>query len=170
MYNSFQIANFFIKASQDTGQELTPMKVIKLCYISHGWYLGLFDDQLLDEVIYAWKYGPVVDTVYKEFRKYGSSQITELYKDDHCNEYPMPDDKVKGFLNAIWKAYGNRTGVELSSLTHQPNTPWDITWNKNGGKKEMYSIIPNDLIKAHYKEKIQQVNANPTPAPQPATA
>jgi uncharacterized phage-associated protein len=161
MYNSYQIANYFIKSSQDTGQELTPMKLIKLCYIAHGWHLGLYDTQLLDEVIYAWKYGPVVDTVYKEFRKYGSSQIAELYSDcEGENIYPMPDEKIKPFLDAIWKSYSKYDGVQLSAMTHQSNTPWDIIWNKKGGNREKYAIIPNDLIKAHYKEKIQQVNAN----------
>ena len=146
------------------------LRLNKLLYFAQVWNLFETGTPLFSDDIQAWKYGPVVDTVYKEFRKYGSSQITELYRDEVCNEYPMPDDKVKNFLNTIWKAYGHRTGVELSSLTHQPNTPWDIVWNKNGGKREMYAIIPNDLIKSHYKEKIQQVNAKSTPATQPAPA
>ena len=159
MYTSFQIANYFIKSSQSTGIPLTPMKLIKLCYIAHGWHLGFTDEQLLDEIIYAWKYGPVVDTVYKEFKRYGSSQITELYSDDDadCN-YPLPDEKIKPFLDFIWKAYSPYDGIQLSTMTHQPGTPWDIIWNKKGGNKEMYAIIPNDIIKEHYKEKIKLVN------------
>jgi uncharacterized phage-associated protein len=159
MYNSFQIANYFIKSSQNTGVELTPMKLIKLCYIANGWHLGLFDDQLLDEITYAWKYGPVIDSIYKEFRKFGSSQIQELYSDSENNNcYPLPDEKIKPFLDKIWEVYSKYDGIQLSVMTHQPNTPWDIIWNKKGGKKEKYAIIPNELIKSHYKEKILQIN------------
>ena len=158
IYSSHQIANYFIKRSQSTGDELTPMKLIKLCYIAHGWRLGLYDEQLLDEVIYAWKYGPVIETIYRDFRKYGSSQISELYSEDGY-EYPFPDKEVNAFLDSIWNAYGKYNGIELSAMTHQPNTPWDIVWNQRGGKNLQHAIIGNDIIKAHYKEKINAVNA-----------
>ncbi len=168
MYSSYQIANFFIRASHKSGQELTPMKLIKLCYIAHGWHLAYYNEELLDEVVYAWKYGPVIDSVYQEFRHYRNSQITELYKGaPGSNGYPMPDEKIKPFLDAIWNAYGKYDGIALSSMTHQPNTPWDIVWNKNGGHSRKYAIIPNDLIKSHYIEKINQVNVQ---SAQPSTA
>lgn len=155
MYNSHQIANFFIKKSQDTGDELTPMKLIKLTYIAHGWHLGLYDSSLLDEAIVAWKYGPVIETLYHDFKKYHNSQITELIRDGNSEDcYPMPEKEVHVFLDQIWAVYKKYNGVELSSLTHQPNTPWDITWNVRGGKNRASAIIPNDLIKQHYKEKI----------------
>jgi uncharacterized phage-associated protein len=159
MYNSHQIANHFIKSSQATGQDLTPMKLIKLCYIAHGWHLGLFDDELLDEVVYAWKYGPVIDTIYKGFRKYGDTQITQLYSEVGCeNVYPMPGERIKPFLDSIWISYGKYDGIQLSAMTHQRDTPWDIVWNKQGGNNKAYAIIPNDLIKSHYKEKIKELN------------
>jgi uncharacterized phage-associated protein len=156
MYTSTQIANYFIKASQDTGQELTPMKLIKLSYIAHGWYLGLYDKALLNETIYAWKYGPVIYSTYKEFKKFGNCQINELVNTG--NGYPYPSSDVLPFLKMIWDVYGKFSGVELSSMTHQRGTPWDITWNVNGGKNQIDARIPNDLIKQHYKDKISSVN------------
>lgn len=164
MYNAHQIANFFIKQSQDTGIELTPMKLIKLSYIAHGWHLGLYDTQLLDEVIYAWKYGPVIDTIYTDFKKYGNSQITELYKDEVNCIYPMTGSDKEEFLNMIWTSYGRFSGIQLSAMTHQPETPWDIVWNKRGGKNLKHSIIPNDLIKEHYKSKIVNAQQRATAA------
>lgn len=158
IYNSHQIANYFIKASQATGMELTPMKLIKLTYIAHAWCLGLYNEQLLDEVIYAWKYGPVIDTIYQDFRKYGNAQIGQLYQDAK-NTYPLPDANIFPFLDTIWNVYGKYNGVQLSAMTHEPGTPWDIVWNNQGGKEKSYAIIPNDLIKSHCLDKIKQANA-----------
>jgi len=163
--SSHQIANFFIRQSQATGAELTPMKLIKLCYIAHGWHLGFFDEQLLDEAIFAWKYGPVIDTLYRDFKKYGTGQITELYKDEKSGEYEFPDISKTEFLNSIWNAYRRFNGVQLSAMTHDEGTPWDITWNRNGGKNRRAAIIPNDLIKAHYKEKIAANDPSRTAEP-----
>lgn len=163
MYNSHQIANYFIQLSQKTGKELTPMKLIKLSYIAHGWHLGIYNTQLLDEVIYAWKYGPVIETIYDDFKKYGDCQISELYQD--CDEkYPLPDSTITPFLDRIWKVYGDKTGIELSSLTHKQDTPWDIVWNQQNGKKRRFAIIPNDTIKQHYKEKIRLNESFPAAA------
>lgn len=160
MYSSYQIANYFIKKSQDTGVELTPMKLIKLCYIAHGWYLALYDNQLLDESVVAWKYGPVIEKIYDAFRKYGKHQITELYTTgENPNDYPFPDKTIEAFLDKIWEAYGVKyNGLQLSTLTHQINTPWDLVWNKRGGSNKQSAIIPNDVIKEHYLAKISSSN------------
>lgn len=159
MYKSYIIANHFIKASQDTGYELTPMKLIKLTYIAHGWHLGLYNESLLPEVIYAWKYGPVIKNLYHEFKKYGNNQITELYKDEDCEEcYPFPDEEIKPFLDEIWDVYKEYDGIQLSTMTHKKGTPWYKVWHEEGRKNTEYAIIPNQYIKEYYQEK--KVNPN----------
>ncbi|HTK20959.1 MAG TPA: type II toxin-antitoxin system antitoxin SocA domain-containing protein [Mucilaginibacter sp.] len=157
MYSSQQIANFFIKKSHSTGIELTPMKLLKLAYIAHGWHLGLFGEPLLNEVVYAWKYGPVINSIYHDFKRYHDCQISELYSNPFNNSTPLPDDAIAPFLDKIWNIYKQYNGVQLSTMTHQPNTPWDITWNQNGGKDKSSVIIPNDLIKDYYQTKIEAV-------------
>jgi len=152
--NSFQIANYFIKSSQDKGGDISPMKLLKLCYIAHGWYMAFYNEDLIDETIYAWKYGPVIESIYHQFKPYGNGQINRLYSNPFSNgKYPLPNDKaVEDFLDLIWDSYGKYTGVELSSMTHQQGTPWDIVWNKNRGCDLQHAIIPNELIKEHYQQ------------------
>lgn len=158
MYNSLQIANYFLKRGQDTGTEITPMKLIKLVYIAHGWNLGFTGESLLTEQVYAWKYGPVIDTLYNTFKEYGSSPIIELYNPNVFDEKPpMPDKAAEPLLDAIWKAYGQFDGVQLSAMTHQEGTPWYITWHERGGKDGRHIPIANDLIEKHYKEKIDDI-------------
>lgn len=161
MENPIAVANFFIQKSFDTGKELTSMKLVKLVYIAHGWYLGLYGQPLLNEPTEAWKYGPVINSVYKEFKAFGNSQITRLgtIMDGLRMVTPFVSEDKKDFLNKIWDVYKDYNGLQLSTLTHQMNTPWNDIWNKQGGKNVSSAIIPNDLIQQHYKSKVakQQV-------------
>jgi uncharacterized phage-associated protein len=164
MENPIAIANYFISKSLASGEELTPMKLIKLVYISHGWYLAITNEPLLSEGVQAWKYGPVVNSVYRGTKKFGKGQVTEMLFDTRTMSFPVPTNpQVIALLERIWAVYGKYNGLELSALTHQDGTPWDITWNVRHGKSHNAVVISNDLIKDHYRSKL-----NPTANGQPA--
>jgi uncharacterized phage-associated protein len=153
MENSIAVANWFIKKANEVGAEITPMKLVKLTYIAHGWHLAMKDGkELLGEPVQAWQYGPVVPSVYHAFKDCGSNQVTvPLFPDT----IKLIDTSEEEFLNEVWTAYGKYTGLQLSTLTHQPNTPWSVVWNQLNGKNRSSAIIPNDLIKKHYLAKMQ---------------
>lgn len=157
MNSAINIANYFLKKSFEDGIDMTPMKLIKLVYIAHGWYLGLFNTELISEPTEAWKYGPVVSSVYQRFKKYKTERISNIdFPDEKSkNEYYSLSNngEITAFLDKIWEVYKTYSGGQLSDLTHQPNTPWSKTWNENGGSLTYGAIIPNEMIKAHYKEK-----------------
>lgn len=160
MENAIAVANFFIKKSLATGIPVTPMKVVKLVYIAHGWYLGLTGEPLIAEGVQAWKYGPVVPSIYYYFRDYGGNQINQPA---HTGRpygqvvyYSLANSDLEPFLNKIWEVYGKFSGVDLSAMTHQKGTPWDEAWNALGGKEKMELVIPNNLIKDHYQQLAQR--------------
>src|SRR6478736_558945 len=129
MNKPLSIANYFVNKSMSDGSELTPMKLVKLVYISHGWYLGINDKPLLNESIEAWKYGPVVPSIYHNFKQYNNSQITSLECEfgSFNNSCPIIEDtETSAFLDKIWEVYRGYSGLQLSTITHQDNTPWDI--------------------------------------------
>lgn len=153
---SLAIANFFIKKANSECNIITPMKILKLVYISHGWHLGIMDKPLIAEPVVAWKYGPVIPVVYNEFKKYGNTNVDDtgfIFNEKMEIIVPMPNKTNLKFLEKIWSVYKNYTGIQLSALTHEEGTPWDIVWNKEGGKDKKDAIISNDLIKQHYKSK-----------------
>ncbi|CAZ98719.1 Genetic Element Protein A [Zobellia galactanivorans] len=157
MYNPITIANYFIYKSIDEGVPITPMKVLKLVYIAHGWHLGLKDRPLLTEQTEAWKYGPVVESVYRAFKDFGKNDIDKIrffsIRDKKEFVELTSNNNDVQFLEKIWNTYKSYSGIQLSSLTHLPNTPWDVTWNKNGGSLMNGAIIPNSLIKEYYTKK-----------------
>lgn len=155
MQDPVAVANYFVEKSLADGGELTPMKLVKLVYISHGWHLALTGGKpLLLEAVEAWKYGPVIPTVYHHFKSYADSQITRCASLQNPGNSTVPkitEKELETFLNRIWEVYRGFTGLQLSTITHQKDTPWDIIWNQKNGSKEKHVIIPNDLIAQHYQ-------------------
>ena len=147
-YSPTTVANYFLYIGKDD-QTMTPMKLIKLVYIAHGWNLGLNNEELINENVQAWKYGTVIPSLYNQFRHFRSSKITEI-PDTEPTEISTDDKK---FLDKVYDIYKKYDGLQLSAKTHQPNTPWTITWNKLiNGSGNIDLTIPNDLIKNYYKQ------------------
>ena len=77
-YTPITIATYFLQKEKDN-RTITPMKIIKLVYIAQGWYLALKNgNSLISENAEAWKYGPVIPSLYDRFRTWGSSVISEI--------------------------------------------------------------------------------------------
>ncbi|HEX5482760.1 MAG TPA: type II toxin-antitoxin system antitoxin SocA domain-containing protein [Terriglobia bacterium] len=164
-YSAKAIANYFLDAATEKDAPLDPMKIQKLVYFAHGWCLALKNAPLINERIEAWRYGPVIRSLYNTFRDAGSGPITHPAYDarmiDHRltiyapsiedpEEGPAEREFYRELLNEIWKVYGDFTAVELSNLTHQPGTPWDKTWDAH----QATAPISDDLIKEYFKAQI----------------
>src|SRR5688572_9338191 len=117
MFSPIAIANYFIAKSLESGKDLTPMKLVKLVYLAHGWYLGLTSKPLISEAVQAWKYGPVINSVYHTFKKYGNDQILALDNDFSSFQFAPPqveDGNIKSYLDKIWDVYSVYSGLQLS--------------------------------------------------------
>ena len=152
------VADYLIARS---GGRLTPLQVIKLTYIAHGYSLAINGKQLVDEAIEAWRYGPVVPSVYYRAKKYGGGQITHLLYsgasiDDAGNakffEEHIPSQD-RAVLDAVLDEYGEFTGSELIGMTHGPDSPWTQYYRPRIARQK----IPDSAIKAHYLEVIADV-------------
>jgi len=129
------------------------MKLLKLVYLSHGWYLAFYDRPLISEAVLAWRYGPVIKSVYIKFKFYGKCQIESLADIDGdgviSNTEVMPSDPaICRFLDQVWERYSQYNGLQLSDLTHQDGSPWSNTKNRNGEG----AIISTDSIKEYYRQ------------------
>ncbi len=161
-YSAKAIANYFIVKYGKYG--LSPLKLQKLVYIAHGWYLALSDGEPLidDEYAEAWQYGPVFPSLYYEFKDFGPKRITRkaedvTFSDDEDVEFFVPeiqgdDDRTRKLLDRVWDVYRKFTAGQLSSLTHADGTPWHQVRRESPGMRNVH--IPNELIRTHYEEKM----------------
>lgn len=157
LYHPKYIANFFIRKGVEENNPLNQMQVIKLTYIAHGWYLALKDKPLINELVEAWQFGPVIYSLYHRLKHHYNKPITEELKVDTVfDEVFKQDSETQRFLGGIWENYKKYSGIQLSDLTHAPYTPWQETIKpfEQSGHIPRNLIISNDLIKRHYKSKI----------------
>lgn len=145
-FKSLAVANYLLMESNN-GEKytLTPMKMLKLVYIAHGYMLGKYDKPLLDEPVRAWKYGPVVKSLYNAIRKYRSLPIKKIDKADRWNgSFTVEEKEVMDF---VMRHYSSFDAILLSSAIIKEGTPWDICSLQG-------TYMSNELISCFYKEII----------------
>jgi len=127
---------------------VTPMQLLKLVYIAHGYMLAKHGVPLFEEAVEAWQYGPVVPSVYQAVRSYRAMPVQCV------NGAPAmkfsPDEE--GVIHDVASAYGRYDGAMLSAATHKPGTPWSATWGSQGKN----AVIPNDMIESFYRWILSQ--------------
>ena len=163
MATAKEVANYFLSKYRKHG--ITPLKIQKLVYVAHGWHLALYDEPLVDdEYVEAWQYGPVFASLYHEFKYRGQLPIVELAtkvdiepngaRIETTPHIPKSNKKTRKLLDRIWEVYGNYTGLQMSALCHQPDSPWEHARKVALGRRN--ANICDEKIKEHYKEKLNQ--------------
>ena len=140
---AFVVSQQILWLRRDT--ETTPMHVIKLVYLCHGWTLGLKEEPLITEAVEAWRYGPVVPSTYHTYKAFGGSPITVVPQDRTDS---MSQQQAR-MIAAVLDAYKDYSALQLSNITHQPGTPWHETYHTWGEG----CIIPNELIQDFYRRR-----------------
>ena len=165
--NAAAVANAFFDiqaADQDQFPSIDHMKLQKLLYFSHAWWLAGKESGLFTDDIEAWPWGPVVRNIYIQFNEFGRDPIvgkraSELVCTDSGPldyQFREPDavtGDVEEFLGAVWKTHKKFTGVQLSNATHAPGEPWTIV-KKNYPSLDGKPKIPNELIRDVFKAKL----------------
>jgi len=161
-YSALAIANAFIERSKQYGiNDLSPMKLLKLVYFAHAWHLAVTGKPLFDEPVCAWRYGPVVPSVYNEFKGYGAGHIptpSVVYINKNGHSEPIipsvTDKETLSFIDAVLSTYGNQSAIFLSNLTHQSGSAWEVTKDRHqhGGINSWQ--IPNDVIRTTTRKQL----------------
>jgi len=162
-------ANFFISKGLAENAPLTPMKLQKLLYFAQGWSLAITDEAMFDEQIEAWKYGPVVRSVYTIFRDSGSGPITEPAPTYHIEGKLFKGGTVRSEIislvnkadrdlaEVVWASYAGMSAAQLVALTHREGTPWYKVWQEYKGDIPKGTDIPRSEIKAYFKQLLAEI-------------
>ena len=135
-YDTLMIANFFVNLSSIKHAPITPMKLQKLVFFAHGWYLAITGKPLIADKIEAWQYGTFIPSVYDHFK--GNKLITEPAKVIkqvkgkivlYIPELPTGEDHqfVRDLLQRVWNIYKSYSAIQLSNMTHALDSPWAKT-------------------------------------------
>ena len=155
-YSPKSIANGLLQRAFNAKHPTSQLKLQKLSFLSHGYYLAFTDVPLINELFEAWDYGPVCRDLYQEFREFGREPITRLATDvdwDTSSVLPVPepaDDPVASkVMDYVTKTYGNVSPFALSELSHKEGWAWDRA--RKSDKFKLKNIdISNDYIKEDF--------------------
>lgn len=145
------VANVMIQRGLENGDPLTPLQVIKLTYLCQAWMLGMFGMPIFRQKVEAWAYGPVINDVYQEVKKYGSRPVTDSIRARLGEDF---DEYETHILEEVYRVYGNMDGMDLSALTHVEGSPWFQT--KLANPRRRNAVIDPKLIERYYAGQLEQ--------------
>lgn len=163
--DALSVANYFIKIANEAKVDIRPLGLMKRVYIAHGFSLAINNQSLLDprfDEVEAWRYGPVIPSVYHSFKHLRNTPITtndyapRIQIDDQgdvsFSEPMLEDTKAEKIVQMVWQRYLKCSDIELVCLTHQDGTPWKRLY------KEGQNIpIPDDYTKLYYEAIVNSV-------------
>ena len=136
-----QVAQYFIRKSslvegEDNVQGITNLKLQKLLFYAQAEHLQKRTQPLFEDQISAWKYGPVVSTVYNWLKECGGYNIIDF--DVDTKDCEKLKEKTTKFLDKIWDKYSRYSAWYLSGKTHQKGSAWHKIYNGDSQDK----VIP----------------------------
>lgn len=151
-YNPIDVANYIVWRANELGKPVTHLKLQKLLYYVVAKYLKQTNRPLISESVSKWQFGPVVKSVYHQFKLYGQSLITEpsayLISNDIFNlEFVKTDvenatlDKDQVFRQSVTFVLNkllNCSPFELVDRTHQEPAWKDFELEILRAKEDLY--------------------------------
>lgn len=134
------------------------MKLQKLVYLIHAYWLQENDDRIVSADPQVWQFGPVFGGLYHRLKDNRTNLINEPVPDYGDETAVVPDEEaVSSLVDRVLAKYGNKTGGELSDLTHKPGSPWHTMAKKYEFRVPQGLAIPEDIIRSHYRTEISQL-------------
>lgn len=151
--SALDVAKYIIELAEEIGEPVTNMKLQKLLYYTYAWYLVENDKKkLFEEPIMAWKYGPVVISVYEAYKSYGADSIKEAIDGDAGKL----DAATKEIIEDVFNIYAGLNAIELANLTHSER-PWMETFDGTN-----IHTISDELMYDFYLAKRERVSLQNT--------
>ena len=145
MENIRDIAHWFLSK-----ESMTHKKLQKLCYYAQAWYCALYDGTpLFSDEIQAWVHGPVVASLYPQYKEYRWSKIPQE------KNSPQFCEETLDVLDAVWDAYGHLNGDQLETLTHSED-PWKNVRGSLEPWKDCTDPISCAAMREYYGKKYDE--------------
>ena len=125
--SSTVLCNNILLRGFNSGEKITPMKLQKLMYFICRDFTKQYGVSPISEQFEVWQYGPVLPSVYSEFKSFGANPITAFARDAQGSAYMVSERDNSGLaqiIDSVWERYRSASGIELSRITHQSESGW----------------------------------------------
>lgn len=156
MYNVLDVCRYVINYSNDMDYGISNLKLQKVLYFIQAVFLMSVSEPCFKERIEAWDFGPVVPEAYREYKRFGSTDIPKIsyiVDFDHDNIW---NSKIKTYtgdnlkpsdrelINQVVDELADYSATDLVGLTHR-QLPWMNAYSPYKNKE-----ITLDAIKEYF--------------------
>ncbi len=143
MLTCFDVAKYFLAMQdEEAGDLISNLKLQKLVYYAQGLHLAIYNKSLFKEEIKAWQHGPVIPSLYHQYKRHENGAIPRPTKID-LRKY---NKKVQELLEEVYKVFGQFSAWKLRNITHG-EPPWKEVADNAG-------IITNASMKKYFKTQL----------------
>ena len=119
----------------------TPFHLQKLLYLYYGRYITEHDRELEGFKFEAWSYGPVISSIYHEYKTYGSSDIKRMVSyGETC--YRLRDESL---FREVVRQDGRKSFLDLYKWVHRPDGAWARTIEGGRNKELTFDDIKREF-------------------------
>lgn len=142
------IAKYFILRATDDGELITPLKMQKMVYFAYAVYLlqKKGKDKLFQEKIEAWPSGPVVPSLYRKLKKYGSSPIKETFADISIKDFLKKYSSIKDLLDEVYDKCQSLSAFQLVAITHNEKSWLEARKDLEPHESSNKPLNDNDIL------------------------
>lgn len=119
MISVMEFANALMDRAIEKSVTMSHLKLQKLAYYCQGLHLAVHNTPIFTEEFEAWRHGPVVDTLYHEYKSHGDALIPHQPGEAFFDLTPENQEMVDFVLDSL----GNLGCWELVHRTHT-EAPW----------------------------------------------
>lgn len=143
-YKAMDIAKYFINELHPE-----PLKLQKLLYFAQGFSYAFYDKELFNDDFEAWVHGPVIPSIYHEYKSYEYNPIDLNY---NLKEF---SNDVIDLLEYIKKNYAKYDAKYLEEITHKEE-PWLLSRTGLDPDERSDKTIPKSNIAAYFTSYVLQ--------------
>ena len=143
-YKAIDIAKYFINELHPE-----PLKLQKLLYFAQGFSYAFYDKELFNDDFEAWVHGPVIPSIYHEYKSYEYNPIDLNYNLKDFNK------DVIDILEYVKRNYAKYDGKYLEEITHKEE-PWLLSRTGLDPDERSDKTIPKSNIAAYFTSYVLQ--------------
>lgn len=128
-----RVSNNILHRSFQEKVDVSPMKLQKILFFLATEYgkANPENPYLLNQQFQPWKFGPVLSSVYDEFKLFGSNPIKKYAKDADGSSTIVDETQnpvFKSVLDRVWLATRTMDAIRLSEISHVQGSAWWESW------------------------------------------
>ena len=143
MASALDVAQYFL-ATQTPENDITNLKLQKLCAYAQALSLSLLDAPLFEEELEAWTHGPVIPQLYYAYERYGRRPIPSTGLSEHYARMPFTDEQ-KYVLATVGSYYGQYSAWTLRERSHR-DFPGDFGSKMTISKEDIRNRFARDSV------------------------